>query len=149
MRALAVILMTACTVKGSSETGPTVHISLATFLDTVTDQSSNRVLGLESGETSYVIDVSITSSQGQEIQDGDSLPNYHDLASFNASITVPGVTVPALNWQDDGYGDGGYQLQPALQLPTSAKGKMMAVHLDGVSDDGLASNVIDLTISLQ
>lgn len=149
MKVVIALLVAGCTVKGSTETGPTVHVTVSGLLDSVSDQSTARVIHLEAGETAYPIDVTIQSMPGEERQDGDSFPDYHPLSTFDAAITVPGVTVPMLNWLDDGYGDGGYRLQPTLHVPASAQGQTMSVHVDGVSDDGLESNVIDLEISLQ
>ncbi|HEY0252789.1 MAG TPA: hypothetical protein VGC41_14740, partial [Kofleriaceae bacterium] len=146
---VCVLLVAGCTVKEKTETGPVIHIDLEAFVGSVTDTTDPKIFTLLSNEDEYRIDVSIQSTAGQSLTDGNSFPDYHELKTFDATFTVPGVTFPAPIWRSDNYTDATFTLTEPLHIPAANQGKALAVHVAGVDDSGLASNALEFSIALR
>lgn len=137
----------ACTIAARTEVGPTVHIELRAAIGDVTDQDSAPSLFLPSGDSSYAIDVVITTAAGTSSSESFSAS---PVSRFSTSFTIGTMALPDSPHQytSDGYSDPSFRRDAPLMIPASHKGERLHVQVEAVDERGLAANLIDFAVSL-
>jgi len=145
--AMLLVLLVGCTIKERDLTGPQIHINMDQGFISVSDEFGSMPEFVLDTDPSYSIDIALSATAGEE--DNGTTLAYSPVQSFNATFTIPTITVPAVDYQQQGDGDDRAWMSTApLVIPASAKGQAMHVHVDAVDGNGLSSNVIDLDVAM-
>ena len=147
MRYALLALLAACTVNERDQKGPEIHIDLQSSFEDATDQSTTNEFSLN-GNAQYSVVVTINTIDGTETS--MTSDSSYEVTNYHATFAVPNVTFPDSTYTtDNGFGsDPTFKRDTPLVIPASAKGQKLTVHVDASDSRGLASNIIDFTVTL-
>lgn len=136
-----------CTVNERDQKGPEIHIDLQSSFENASDQQTTNEFSLDN-DPQYSVDVTITTIDGTE--DSMTMFSSYEVTDYHATFAVPGVTLAdgTFTTNDSFGGDPSFKRDSPLVIPASAKGGKLTVHVDAADSRGLASNVIDFTVTL-
>lgn len=141
------ILLAACTIKERDLTGPQIHINMDQGFISVSDEFGSMPEFRLGTDPSYSISVTLSASAGEE--DNGTMLTYSPVTSFEATYVIPTLTLPAVDYDEQGDGDDRvWMSRSPLDVPASAKGQLMHVHVAAEDGNGLSSNVIDLDVAM-
>lgn len=144
---LLLVVLSGCTIKERDLTGPVIHINMDQGFVNVSDEFGSMPEFILDSDPSYSIDITLSASAGEE--DNGTTLSYSPVQSFHATFALTSMTLPDVSFDEQADGDDRVWMSSSpLDIPASAKGQTMHVHVDAQDGNGLASNIIELDVGM-
>ena len=146
---LWLIACAGCSVADRDYTGATIEVQLTNNdFDSVHDTTPEPVFTLGESDVQYSIVVEVFTQQGEF--ETKATVDSSKITSIATSFALAGMELPEPSYDyDDAFLDPRYTSTEPIVIPASAKGSALVVHATGRDNNGLASNVVDMTVALQ